>query len=403
MDSLTENSPTPCGSQLHRLQEKEGELRSKKAQERVIVAMSGGVDSSAAALLLAEQGYAVTGVAMQVWDYRKNGGSQTRATCCAPADFDDARSVADKKRFPFYVFDFEDSFYEAVIRPFVNSYLHGLTPNPCLSCNRKVKFSELRKRAASLGVRKVATGHYAQIKELRPGEFGLFSAVDTAKDQSYFLYAMTQQDLRETLFPVGAMTKSQVRAYLRDDGIELADKAESQDICFVSSTVAEFIEEQFGLKSAKESQGDIVSSSGKKLGRHSGIHKFTVGQRRGLGVSNRSPLYVLNIDPDQNLIQVGEKGELEKSHFFVSDVHWISGTVPSESIVSRVKLRYRHSGAVCKVTPIEGKNARIDFLDQWSTVSPGQAAVFYSTSMEVDGTFQVLGGGTITRNNADAA
>jgi tRNA-specific 2-thiouridylase len=363
--------------------------------ERVVVAMSGGVDSCAAALLLCEQGYSVIGVAMQVWDYRKNGGSSSRATCCAPSDFDDAREIADSRNFPFYVFDFEDSFYQSVIQPFVHSYLQGKTPNPCLDCNRKVKFHQLRGRAKAFGAEKVATGHYAQIRRKADSSYGLYTSVDKQKDQSYFLYALNQSDLKETIFPVGGMNKQEVRAYLAAHGFEIASKAESQDICFVSSSVSDFIERESGTKVAR---GDFVRSDGEKLGEHGGVHNFTVGQRRGLGLSERFPLYVVDIDHESARIVVGPKEELERREFRVGDVNWISGVVPSSPIRARVKLRYRHPGVLCEVSPTEGGAAHVRFLEDWTAVSPGQAAVFYAETDESDGSVEVLGGGRIVKD-----
>lgn len=367
------------------------------AQAPIVVAMSGGVDSSAAALMLHEQGHKVVGVAMQVWDYRKNGGNATKATCCAPADFDDARQVADKAGFPFYVFDFEDSFYDAVITPFVNSYLNGQTPNPCLDCNRKVKFRELRNRARSFGASHVATGHYAQIRKLPDGTFGLFTGADLAKDQSYFLYAMTQKDLAETLFPVGSMEKHEVRGYLEDRKIHLAQKDESQDICFVADSVSDFIEKE---ASGKGKTGKIIRSNGEVLGEHEGVHRFTVGQRKGLGLDHHNRLFVLQIDSESGEVHVGDKSELARESFYVEQVNWISGVVPEGSITSRVKLRYRHEGVVCNVQPCGDGRAKVTFSEKWTTVSPGQAAVFYSLNEESDGAVCVFGGGIISKDQA---
>ena len=365
--------------------------------QSVVVAMSGGVDSAAAAMMLAEQGAKVIGISMQVWDYREGGGSESRATCCAPADFDDAREVATKFDFPYYVFDFEDSFEKSVIQPFVDSYLAGETPNPCLECNRKVKFRELRKRAASLGASRVATGHYAQIKRLSNGSLGLFTGRDKNKDQSYFLYAMSQAELDRTLFPVGGMEKPAVRDYLAEHGISLAEKAESQDICFVGGTVAEFIEKRSGQKQVN---GQIVNSDGDAIGEHQGIYNYTVGQRKGLGISHPSPLYVLNIDSKANAVCVGEKESLRKEDFYVENINWIDGGEAlaklGGSMRLRVKLRYRHQGVVCEIKSLANGRAHIKFIDDWSTVSPGQAAVFYDLNSDPEGDIQVLGGGTIS-------
>lgn len=370
-------------------------------KDPVVVAMSGGVDSCASALMLMDLGYPVIGISMQVWDYRNNRGNAAKATCCAPADFDDARRVAEYYGFPYYVFDFEESFEDSVIRPFVDSYVRGLTPNPCLDCNRKVKFRELRRRAASLGVSTVATGHYAQIRQREDGSRALLTGSDAAKDQSYFLYAMTQDDLATTLFPVGGMEKPEVRAYLERHGLPVASKGESQDICFVSGSVAEFVERMTGQKR----RGQILSSAGEILGEHDGVHHYTVGQRKGLGVSSRNPLYVLSIDAETATVTVGEKEELARSGFSAAGVNWISGSAPGEAIEALVKLRYRHSGVRCRVTAMPDDTgaltrAAVEFAEDWSAISPGQAAVFYALQPQPDGAVEVLGGGIIEKEFA---
>lgn len=373
-----------------------------EADKTVVVAMSGGVDSCAAAVLLAEQGYKIIGVSMQVWDYRKNGGNSKRATCCAPADFEDARAVAEQYGFPYYVFDFEDSFQQEVISPFVESYKLGLTPNPCLDCNRKVKFRELRHRASALGVEVVATGHYAQIRKQHSssGErFGLYTSVDSNKDQSYFLYAMTQADLSRTLFPVGGMKKPIVRDVLQSRALEVADKAESQDICFVEGKVSEFIERHGGVRPKK---GLFVLADGTAVGEHEGVHHFTVGQRKGMGISHPNPLYVIEIDASENRVVVGEKEQLERRSFYVQDVNWISGSVPVEPFSALVKLRYRHAGVLCTIQPVGSKAAMLSFESEWTPVTPGQAAVFYQTEFETEadlhqGIREVIGGGIISQ------
>lgn len=366
------------------------------AGQRIVVAMSGGVDSSGAAILLKEQGYDVIGISMQVWDYRKNGGSATRATCCAPTDFDDAREIAEHCDFPYYVFDFEQSFRQAVIEPFINSYLAGKTPNPCLNCNRKVKFRQLRQRALALETQWVATGHFAQIKPSPDAQLGLYTSVDGDKDQTYFLYSMTQEDLRTTLFPVGGMKKAQVRQLLKDRGFQIASKEESQDICFVSTSVSDFIEKQRG----EQPSGVIVNTDAVELGTHSGIHQYTVGQRKGLGVSSREPLYVLNIDQETAQVTVGPKEQLERASFLVQEMNWISGQSPTEVIEAVVKVRYRHPGIRCRITPMvdeqDGEQRwQFEFIDDWTAVSPGQAAVCYALEADKDGSTQVLGGGVI--------
>jgi len=382
------------------------ENKNEAAQARIVVAMSGGVDSTAAALLLAEQGYPIVGIAMQVWDYRQNDGNASRATCCAPADFADAREVADELGFPFYVFDFEGSFREEVINPFIKSYLNGFTPNPCLDCNRKVKFRELRERARQLGCQQVATGHYAQIRALADGTHALLTAVDKSKDQSYFLYALTQSDLQSTLFPVGGMEKKDVRALLAARGLEIASKGESQDICFVSGTVGEFIEKHAALSTS--SSGEIVDQAGKQLGTHEGIHNFTVGQRRGLRVSASDKLYVLNIDADSNQVTVGARDALARESFTIGDVNWIRGLPENGEHEALVKLRYRHHGVRCRllVEPDatgELTRVRAEFLEEWSAVSPGQAAVFYSSKEYEPGVRECLGGGIIEKQAAQRA
>ena len=353
----------------------------------IVVAMSGGVDSSLSAAILAELGYKVIGVSMQVWDYRNNGGCSTRATCCAPEDFTDARLVAARIGVPYYVFDMEKVFRKEVIDKFVRSYGEALTPNPCIDCNNRVKFRELRKRALSIGFPYVATGHYARVKKSENGTH-LLRGVDGDKDQSYFLYGITQEELAQTVFPVGALTKREVREYSDALGLVTADKPESQDICFVSGKVQDFIRHQGG--SVRE--GEIVTASGQVVGSHLGIQNFTVGQRRGLNIGGTSePLYVIELRPDTNEVVVGEKSELQRESFIVSDLNWVSPNYIGrrDSFECIVQLRHRHAGVPASVTVSDGI-ATISFLDEWSTVSPGQAAVFYSKDNE-----EVLGGGTI--------
>ncbi|HMO17481.1 MAG TPA: tRNA 2-thiouridine(34) synthase MnmA [Oligoflexia bacterium] len=377
-------------------------LDADSANKRVVLAMSGGVDSCAAGILLHDAGYEVIGISMQVWDYRTHGGNSKRATCCSPSDFDDARKIAERRGFPFYVFDFEDSFKENVIDKFVNTYLAGKTPNPCLDCNRKVKFHELRQRARSFSAHKIATGHYARIRNKSDGKKGLFTARDLNKDQSYFLYALREQELLETIFPVGDMLKSEVREILSNDGYSLSSKPESQDICFVSGTVSDFIEK----KGVKSRPGLIINKNGEFLGNHEGIFNYTVGQRKGLGISSHNPLYVISIEPENNRVVVGNREDLERDSFSASEVNWIQGSWPIDHNGGFIKplrviakLRYRHEGVICEVMPAENdpdQSVTVRFVDDWTAVSPGQAVVFYSENQEPDGAREVLGGGIIS-------
>lgn len=360
----------------------------------VVVAMSGGVDSSVAALLLHEDGYQVVGVSMQVWDYRQHGGCSSKATCCAPDDFTDARVVASSIGVPYYVFDFERTFRREVIDRFVATYQAGRTPNPCIDCNSRVKFRELRDRARALGIPSVATGHYARIIE-RHGTLQLARGVDREKDQSYFLYGMQPEELANTLFPVGHLTKPQVREIAAAHGLVTATKPESQDICFVSGTTRDFVERIGGAARP----GRILSTSGEQIGEHDGIHGFTVGQRRGLGVGGSgAPLYVLRIEAESGTVVVGPREELERQEFDVEEVNWVSpqfaaavreGRLPT-ALQAIAQLRHRHEGVPVEIHSLAHDRVRVRFQREWTTVSPGQAAVFYDTANEL-----VLGGGRI--------
>jgi tRNA-specific 2-thiouridylase len=350
-----------------------------------VVAMSGGVDSSVAAVWMHKLGLAAVGVSMQVWDYRK-GGSCSKATCCAPSDFNDARLVAAKYGIPYYVFDMEEVFREQVIDRFVSEYYSGRTPNPCVECNNSVKFKELRRRSMGLGGSHVVTGHYARIVQ-NSGGYELHRGADAVKDQSYFLYGLLKEELPFTIFPLGHLCKPQVRELAKDLELNIASKPESQDICFVSGTVQDFIA-RIGRREAV--QGHYVDIEGRVLGSHGGVHNYTVGQRRGLNLSGfAEPLYVVSLDSENQRVVVGPKEALERSSFVVEQINWLSDC--SDEFDAYVQVRSRHRGSKVNVRRIDGDKVLVQFEQDWVPVSPGQAGVLYCTNNS-----RVLAGGKIS-------
>ncbi len=341
--------------------------------------MSGGVDSSAAAALLCEQGYEVIGITLRVWSY---DGPARCGSCCAPEDVDDARAVARALGIPYYVANSEEVFAKSVVRPFVDEYLRGRTPVPCVACNRDVKFDFLLRRARSLGAR-LATGHYARV-EHDGTRFRLRRARDSKKDQSYFLYALGQEELADLLFPVGDLSKDEVRAVAARHRLPTAQKPESQEICFVpDGDYAAFVEKIAG----PQPEGDIVDEAGRVLGRHPGIHRFTVGQRKGLGLATPVPLYVKTIDPDTRRVVVGPADGVFRSSFAVASVRWVAGLSPAGPVEAAVKVRNQSELLPGEIEPA-GNGANVRLYEAARAVTPGQMAVFYSGD-------QVLGGGAI--------
>jgi tRNA-specific 2-thiouridylase len=368
---------------------------------KIAVAMSGGVDSSAAAAILREQGHELVGFTMQLWDQNRNintdeNGDPLPSRCCSLDDVYDARRVADSLGFPFYVLNLEREFEESVVEPFIQSYLSGETPIPCVACNSRLKFASLDRMAMSLGCEKVATGHYARVEyDEATCRYRLFRGRNYAKDQSYFLWELTQEQLSHASFPLGEMYKDDVREVAREAGLYTANKPESQEICFVpDGKYSEFIDrylEHEGRSQELPTNGDIVDTSGGVVGSHTGIHRYTIGQRRGLGIANEKPLYVIQIERARNQIIVGEADELESIEFVARGVNWIAFDDPREPVRANVKVRYRHEPAPATIYSLADNHAKVVFDQPQRAITPGQATIFY------DGD-EVLGGGWITRS-----
>jgi tRNA-uridine 2-sulfurtransferase len=342
--------------------------------------MSGGVDSSVAAALLAEQGHDVIGVSMQLYDQR---GDQAFGSCCSLDDLHDARRVATAAGFPHYIVNFERQFQETVVSNFVREYTAGRTPLPCAHCNSDLKFSTLLDRARGFDAEYVATGHYARVERDASGRWLLKRSADADKDQSYFLFSLTQYQLARAMFPVGTLTKPQVRAQAQRLGLAVADKPDSQEICFVPDhDYAAFVARQ---NPAVARAGAIVDEWGTALATHGGVHRFTVGQRKGLGVSASKPLYVLKIDADAGRVTVGPRASLERTALTASGVNWVAVDAPSEWLPVAAQIRHRHRAAAGRVRALENGRAELEFASPQEAVTPGQAVVFYDGDVVVGG------------------
>jgi tRNA-specific 2-thiouridylase len=352
---------------------------------RVVVAMSGGVDSSVAAGLLVEAGYDVVGLSMQLYDQRQ--GEETFGSCCSLEDLYDARRVAASLGIPHYIVNFEERFQSTVVNNFVSEYAAGRTPIPCVHCNADLKFATLVERAAGFDASAVATGHYARVEfdeEVR--RYRLLRSADPDKDQTYFLFSLTQDQLAHAMFPVGHLTKAAVRAHADRLQLAVAGKPDSHEICFVADGDAgDFVERRLETTPAT---GEIVDSSGRVLGRHRGLHRYTVGQRRGLGISGSVPLYVVKLDVDEDRVIVGSREELGRATLTASGVNWIAGTPPAGPTRVTARIRHRHADAPATVVAEGGDQTLLTFDSPQLAVTPGQAVVFYEGD-------EVLGGGWI--------
>ena len=352
---------------------------------RIVAAMSGGVDSSVAASLLAEAGHDVIGLSMQLYDQRES--PDAFGSCCSLDDLYDARRVASAIGIPHYIVNFEAQFQATVVDNFVREYAAGRTPIPCVHCNAGLKFATLLERAAGLGAAAVATGHYARVTfDEDNRRYRLLRGVDADKDQSYFLFSLTQEQLAHAVFPVGHLTKPDVRAHAGRLGLSVAAKPDSHEICFVpDGDAGGFVERRMGRR---EHAGDIVDTSGRVLGRHRGIHRLTVGQRKGLGLAAGTPLYVLRLEPAASRVVVGPREELGSVTLSASAVNWIAGEPPSNPRRVTARIRHRHKDAPAIVTADGDRRASLLFDEPQIAVTPGQAVVFY------DGE-EILGGGWI--------
>ncbi len=362
----------------------------------IAVAMSGGVDSSTVAAMLVRDGRSIVGLTMQLWNQRRLPEIAVEGAtgrCCSLDDVYDARHVATQIGIPYYVVNFEDRFERQVVEPFVAEYLAGRTPIPCTLCNNFIKFDQFLEMADAVGAEQIATGHYARIAyDAAGGRYQLRRGVDATKDQTYFLFGLTQAQLARTMFPLGGFNKTEVRQLARELGLAVASKNDSQEICFVpNGDYAQFLDAYLRSKGGEqpESRGEIVDTAGKLMGEHAGVHHFTVGQRRGLGIATGEPLYVIATDAASQRVTVGPDAELYRDRLVAADVNWISIGPIADEVRAQVKIRNKHAAAPATLVPTDdASRVEVKFDQAQRAVTPGQAAVFYDGDL-------VLGGGWI--------
>jgi len=354
------------------------------AGSRIVVGMSGGVDSSVAAALLKDQGYDVMGVMLRLWS-----DDDTENRCRAPDAELEARRIAAQLDIPFYVIDAQDAFYQAVVQPFIDGYAGGTTPNPCLNCNRQIRWKFLRSRAEALGAEFISTGHYAKIEVSKNGSYQLLKNPDPDKDQSYFLHVLNQDDLSRTLFPLADLSKPEVRQLARNYGLAVADRPDSQDLCFVGQdNYRDFLRK---VDSSIVKPGLILDLNGTVLGEHQGLADYTIGQRKGLGIAGPEPYYVIEKDLVNNALIIGFMNKLGKMSFNAERINWISGESPTGPFNADIRIRYKSKAVPGQITPHDNILAQIELTESLPDITPGQAAVFYQEQV-------CLGGGIIRRD-----